>query len=232
LSLNLQLLEREVGQKSGLVPAQKLRSHLQSMRRQVLNLAGLVNMLLDVSRIRAGRMDFSFETLDFSEVAREVAAQFEPQALQAGSTLEVHSDGQVMGRSDRQRLEQVLTNLLSNAIKFGAGRPIRLSVEPHGDRVVLRVQDRGIGIPPEALGRIFNRFERGVSGRHYGGLGLGLYVTRQIVEAMEGVVGVRSAPERGATFTVELPRSQRLHRGSEEPPHPDASGEPTAPTIA
>ncbi|MFY0525008.1 sensor histidine kinase [Archangium gephyra] len=108
---------------------------------------------------------------------------------------------------DRLRLEQVVTNLVSNAIRYGAGRPIHARVEVVGENARLVVRDEGIGIPPEALERIFGKFERAVSERHSGGLGLGLYITHSIVEAMGGTIRVESRPGQGSTFTVELPRS-------------------------
>ena len=111
---------------------------------------------------------------------------------------------------DRLRLEQILTNLLSNAVKYGAGRPISVEVGATGAGddadVWFAVRDRGIGMSPDELGRIFGRFERGVSERNYGGLGLGLWIVRQVVDAMGGSITVDSAPERGSTFTVRLPR--------------------------
>jgi signal transduction histidine kinase len=105
------------------------------------------------------------------------------------------------------RLEQVVTNLLTNALKYGAGKPVRVQLAREGTHARLSVQDEGIGIEPEALPRVFGKFVRAVSERHYGGLGLGLYITRQIVEAHGGSVAVDSRPHEGARFTVRLPLS-------------------------
>ncbi|QRN95321.1 PAS domain-containing protein [Archangium violaceum] len=208
LSLRLQSLARAIEADPDSPMAERLRKEVEVMRRQVKRLSDLVNELLDVSRISTGRMKLQLEEVDLSEVAREVAARFNPEAERAGSGLELHVEGPVVGRWDRLRLEQVLTNLLSNAIKYGAGKPIHVLVEHGDDRARLQVRDEGIGIQPEALGRIFNRFERAVSERHYGGLGLGLYVTRQIIDAMGGTVRAESTPGQGATFTVDLPRQR------------------------
>ncbi len=207
LSLKLQSLTRaaDANPQAGSTPL--LRRDIELMRRQVHRLAALVNDLLDVSRISTGRMKLTLEPVDLSELLHEVVSRFEPEAARAGCRLEVRVVPSVVGHWDRGRLEQVISNLLSNALKYGAGQPVRISVEPAGERARLVVQDQGIGITPEALHRIFEKFERGVSDRHYGGLGLGLYVTRQIVEALRGEIRVESVPARGATFTVELPRS-------------------------
>jgi PAS domain S-box-containing protein len=172
---------------------------------QVRKLAALVNGLLDVSRLAEGRPSLSLEDVDVAEVVREVARDMEPQALRAGCTLQVEAQTRAVGVLDRVRLAQVVSNLLSNALKFGACKPIHVRLEVHGPLARLTVRDEGIGISSQVLGRIFDRFERGVSDRHYGGLGLGLYVTRQLVEAMGGTVRVDSPPGQGATFTVELP---------------------------
>ncbi len=103
------------------------------------------------------------------------------------------------------RLEQVLENLLSNAVKYGAGSPVELRVHADGNHARLSVRDGGIGIATEHLGRIFGRFERAVSERHYGGLGLGLFITRQVLELLGGSIDVHSQLGKGATFECTLP---------------------------
>jgi signal transduction histidine kinase len=103
------------------------------------------------------------------------------------------------------RLEQVVTNLVGNAIKYGAGQPIEVRVDINGDSARLLVRDHGIGIAPDHIGRLFERFARAVSSRSYGGLGLGLYIARQIVEGHNGVITVESSLGEGALFTVEIP---------------------------
>jgi signal transduction histidine kinase len=113
-----------------------------------------------------------------------------------------------VGAWDASRLDQVITNLLSNAIKYGAGKPVEITVDVTGDRAVLAVHDYGLGIPTEDQDRIFRRFERAASSRNYAGIGLGLWIVKQIVEALGGTVSVDSRPELGATFTVDLPRTR------------------------
>jgi signal transduction histidine kinase len=111
----------------------------------------------------------------------------------------------VPGVWDGSRLDQVVSNLLSNAIKFGPGQPIEIAVAHDGERAQLSVTDHGIGIDPARLGTIFDRFMRGVPTEHYGGLGLGLYISRRIVELHGGTIRVRSHAGAGTTFTVALP---------------------------
>jgi PAS domain S-box-containing protein len=206
LGLKLGALERELERQPDSPFVQKVRDYVRTGRRQVKRLSDLVGDLLDVSRIAAGRFRLQWEDVDLAEAVREVASRFEAQAAQTGAALRVETPGAVPGRWDRLKLEQVLTNLLDNALKYGPGKPVHVRLEADPARVRVTVRDEGIGIAPESLARIFGRFERAVSERNYGGLGLGLYITRTIVEAMGGEIRVASEPGRGAAFTVELPR--------------------------
>ena len=131
----------------------------------------------------------------------------EPDAERAGVELTLVEHSPAEGAWDLLRLEQVLMNLLSNALKFGAGRPIELETgtDPETKRAFVRVIDHGLGVDPEDAERIFGKFERSVPARQYGGLGLGLYISRQIVEAHDGSISVRPTPGGGATFEVTLP---------------------------
>ncbi|MFE8596105.1 sensor histidine kinase [Archangium violaceum] len=206
LHLKLSALSRELPRCcDGDTRSESLQRHVTVAQRQVHKMSTLINSLLDISRLSRGKLKLEPENTDLGEVLGEVAAWFAPEAVRVGSELRVEGEAHVSGWWDRLRLEQVVTNLLSNAIRYGAGRPIHARVEVVGERARLVVRDEGIGIPPEAQERIFGKFERAVSERHSGGLGLGLYITRSIVEAMGGTIRVDSRPGQGSTFTVELP---------------------------
>jgi PAS domain S-box-containing protein len=171
--------------------------------RQVGRLGKLIANLLDVSRIVSGKLQLELEEFDAGEAVREVCDRFAEEANRAGCTLQVEAVASI-GTWDRVRLEQVVTNLLSNAIKYAPGGPIEIQVS-NGPCTTLVIQDHGMGIAPADLDRIFGRFERAAPSRHYGGLGMGLFIAQQIVQAHGGTIVAASAPGHGARFTVELP---------------------------
>jgi signal transduction histidine kinase len=168
-------------------------------------LTKLIDTLLEVSRIATGKLEPMFETVDLMELARDVTERFGEQVAQAKCTLSVEGPESLTCECDRLRIEQVLVNLLSNAIKYGAGKPIVVSLSTAQELVRLAVRDEGPGISPDDVKRIFTRFERAVSAHNYGGLGLGLYIAREIVEAHGGRIDAFSVPGQGATLAVELP---------------------------
>jgi PAS domain S-box-containing protein len=214
LQLALQSLLR-VNASGGLssAPSGFVGNVLATAERQTRRLGRLIDDLLDVSRITAGRLDLHWEDVDLAEVTRDVAQQMRADLGAAGCPLTLEVALPVVGRWDRARLEQVVANLLSNALKYGAGKPIWVAVAPRGDTAILTVRDHGIGIARDVQTHIFDRFERGVSSRHYGGLGLGLYIVRRILDGLGGSVWVESELGAGATFTVELPRRAGADRG-------------------
>ena len=180
----------------------------EASEQQLNRLATLVEDLLDAPQISLGHLPLHPEETDLSELARGVLERRQSQLKQAGCAVELHAEKKVTGQWDRLRIEQVLSNLLVNAIKYGAGAPIEVTVCREGDHAKIVVRDHGIGIAEEDQKRIFDCFERAVSVRHFGGFGLGLYISRQIVQAHGGDIRVDSRIGAGSTFTVELPLMQ------------------------
>ena len=203
LRLQVQILRRLVVN-GGALARDKVSGSLDTLERQTERLARLVGDLLDVSRITAGKLTLHRERLDLAELAREVVERY-AGASQSRIALQTEI---APGNWDRARLEQVATNLLANAIKYGQEKPIDVTVALRDQTALLVVRDRGIGIAPEDVERIFGRFERAASAASYGGLGLGLYIAQQIAAAHGGRIAVESAPEQGATFTVALPAGE------------------------
>jgi PAS domain S-box-containing protein len=193
--------------RAGSLPAEALPQSLDIIDRSQRRLADFVEKLLDLGRIQTGALQLDLESMDLAEVAREVVSRHVVELQRSGSTVRLSADTAVVGNWDRVRLDQVVTNLLSNAIKFGQGRPIVVQVSAGEGGATLLVRDDGIGIPPEIQERIFRPFQRGVSIRHYGGLGLGLHIVQTIVDALGGRIELTSQPGSGSTFRIELPRA-------------------------
>jgi PAS domain S-box-containing protein len=186
-------------------PPDFLRHALESAQRQTRRVGRLVDALLDVSRLEAGNLELRREPTDLGALVRDVMSMLADDARRAGCDLRIEAEADVFGNWDRTRLEQVVTNLISNAIKYAAGKPIRISVQKAAGGARLVVRDQGLGVAAADRARIFERFERAVSARHYGGLGLGLYIVRRIVEAHGGDITVENVDGNGAQFAVTLP---------------------------
>jgi PAS domain S-box-containing protein len=189
----------------GRFPAERAGEKLDSVARQVARLTKLVRELLDVSRIRTGQLTLEPEAFDLAVLVDEVVARMSDEAERSGVSFVVRAERPCLGVWDHMRLDQVVTNLLTNAVKYGDGKPVEITLSKTATGVLLSVSDRGVGIAPENQRRIFERFERATSSRHYGGFGLGLWITRQIVESSGGTISVDSVPGRGSTFVVDLP---------------------------
>ena len=206
IKLNLQRLDRMA--KSGTieaVPIAAIRKLVEVSDRQLTRLTLLIDDLLDVARITAGKLTLNPETEDLAEVVREVCERYAAQAASSGSSFELQAGDAVPLRFDRLRVEQVVINILANAMKYAPGEPVTIAVKRTSSGATVSVRDRGPGIAKENLHRIFDRFERVDTPRNIGGLGLGLYISRQIVEAHGGHLRVESEPGRGATFIFDLP---------------------------
>jgi PAS domain S-box-containing protein len=206
LNIQMQLLGR-ISRRGSLstYPEDKLLEIFGSAAAQIKRICHLVEDLLDVSRIHAKRMVFRKEEVDIFDLSRDVVARLSNDIRDSGSSVQFLRDGSALANCDRLRIEQVITNLLTNALKYGNRKPVHIDVWNDSSKAVISVRDFGIGISQEDQQRIFDRFERAVSSRHFGGLGLGLYISRQIVDHHGGSILVDSEPGRGSCFRVELP---------------------------
>jgi signal transduction histidine kinase len=183
--------------------------YLEVVERNAARLLALVNDLLFVARMQSGRLDLDLEHVDIAKLVAESVATAKPQALEAKVELRLSLNGSDTAvRGDRRRLGQVVDNLVSNAIKFSpAAGTVALAVDRRNGRVLIAVEDHGIGIPEEERKHLFERFFRtqGALDRQIPGTGLGLYITKSIVEAHGGTVAAQSAVGEGTSFVVELP---------------------------
>ncbi len=217
LSLQLQMLERSLrtapNQAGGIVeahtkaPRDKIKKTVKICGNQAKKLSELLDELLDLTRIRLGRLRLDYTEVDLFQVTQEVIDRFSA-GMNLNQKIDVRgATGIVKGHWDSTRIEQIITNLISNAIKYGEGGHIEVDViaDPAMQYGRLIVKDHGMGIPVEMQVKIFERFERAVGPSHITGLGLGLYITRQIVEAHGGSISVHSEVGKGSTFTVALP---------------------------
>jgi signal transduction histidine kinase len=184
----------------------EVRRRLDIGLRQVRRLGNLVEALLDVGRLSGDSLSLQRERVDVAQLVREVTARLAQEAEQAHCELRVACKDSCVAMIDRLRIDQVVTNLVNNAIKYGARQPVDIECTVHDREVHIKVTDRGIGIARSDHERIFRRFERAVGGRNFPGLGLGLWIVREIVAAHCGRIDIHSEPGKGATFDVVLPR--------------------------
>jgi PAS domain S-box-containing protein len=198
LTLLWQLMDRTQGR-----PSTSRESLIEKSRAQLARLSSLVDRLLDVTRIRSGTFDLYLENFELGGLIRQVVNRFGIESSE--SRISVQLERHIEGTWDRLRIDQVITNLVSNAIKFGREKPILLTASVNDGHVIITVRDEGIGISSEDFDRIFKRFERADARSHNEGLGMGLWITQQIVQAHGGTVIVQSELGKGSAFTVRLP---------------------------
>lgn len=176
---------------------------------QARRLQRLVSDMLDVSRLAAGKLSLKRCDTDLSALLEDTLERFGPQLQAAGCTLRREVQAGVHAEVDAMRIDQVLSNILVNAIKYAPGAPLEASLRCEDGRAWLRLRDGGPGIPPEHHERVFGRFERATSASEVSGLGLGLYISAQIIADHGGEVTLQSAAGEGAAFTIELPATAR-----------------------
>ncbi|WP_408096538.1 ATP-binding protein [Peredibacter sp. HCB2-198] len=201
LTLQTQLYQRKFMQDNSLQPDQ-LAKLFTTYDQQLKRLTRIISDMLDISRIQAGKFELEITEVDLETTVKQVvdlAMSIERVPIN------LVTEGSVKGHWDAFRIEQAILNLVTNAIKYGRGMPIDIFLRSTGNSVIIEVVDRGIGIRPEHLERIFDRFERAVGHREFSGLGLGLYITKQIIEAHGGKIQVESTYNVGSKFVITLP---------------------------
>lgn len=209
LKLQSQLTLRTLA-KDGEIPVERQKSQAYQLSELVSKLTRLIDDMLDVSRIRTGKLNLNKSEHEMGDIVREVV--FRMGLLFEAANLPLPTliiSKRFEGEWDRFRLEQVLGNLLTNAIRYGKGKPIEVSIFEKDRHVAVSVTDHGYGIAEADIERIFGRFERAVHSSEVSGLGLGLFISKEIIEAHGGKIYVQSVLDQGSTFTFELPYKKK-----------------------
>lgn len=178
---------------------------LESVENQTKRLSKMINDLLSTSLITTGNLQLVYEKVDLDAVVSDVLEEFSTRIQREGYELTYAKQESIVGQWDKIRIQQAVSNLISNAIKYGNRKPIEVSIKKDDKQALIVVTDHGIGIPKEQHEKIFGLFERAVSPTEYRGLGVGLYITKQIVKAHGGSISVSSKVGKGTTFTIKLP---------------------------
>lgn len=212
LKLQLQILERRSRPESHIaMTPEKIQEKLRPALRQIEALNYLIDNLLDVSRIRSGRFALTYEKVSLPSLLNMVLEDYHDQISAAGLSIKQKTVEDVTGVWDRARLQQVLNNLLSNAMKYAPNSELAISLSRKDERAIITVADNGPGIATERLPQIFEPFDRGGISHNLGGLGLGLFIVRQIVDAHKGDIKVDSEPGGGTRFEIGLPLTPTTH---------------------
>jgi signal transduction histidine kinase len=204
IRLHLELVSRRV---AGDHPKDRTLKNVEHAVQAGARLSRLADDLLDATRAQRGRLQVVRAPTDVTSLVHDVSRRLAPALEEAGCALTVDAEPDLSGEVDPQRLEQVLSNLLTNAARHAPGAPVAVVARRDGGSVRLEVRDQGRGIPPELRERVFERYVGGKGQGGRGGLGLGLYIVRAIVEAHGGDVTVVSEPGSGASFVVRVPGS-------------------------
>jgi signal transduction histidine kinase len=210
LKMQMQLLIKTVqkGEKNSLSD-ELVQTLAEKADAQIDRFGKLIDTLLNFSQIQSGRLKLDYSKFEFNQIIRDTVERFSSELKSANCEIILNLGPPVEGEWDLLRVEQVLINLLSNVVKYAPGKPVTVSVTSDKEKVWIRIKDQGPGIPAQDRERIFQRFERAKDTQAVPGLGLGLYVVRQIIDTHGGTIGVSSELGTASTFTVCLPRTSR-----------------------
>lgn len=207
LKMQIQIVNRlreKKGDEIAFAPL-SMQKFLSQADRSVERIIHLVNDMLDISRVSTGRLTLNREHVEVDKLIHDIAERLQSFMEMANCELQLNIPKNITGLWDKFRVEQVITNLLTNAAKYAPDHPVEVNVRKHGSFAEIQVKDHGEGISPQDQKRIFDRFERAVSAHSVSGLGLGLYISKQIVELHHGTIAVDSTLGKGTTFSVRLP---------------------------
>jgi len=209
LSLHIEMTEMEINVEKNLAPPPKRLAEVFAVSMYQINrLTNLVENLLDFSRIGAGKLRFSFDDLNLSEMVTEMAKRFSGELKRADCELTVDIQKNLVIEGDRTRLEQLLENLISNIIKYAPGAPAKITLKAEGIGVRVMVEDKGPGIPRDLQSKMFERFERGLAPQSVAGIGLGLFIVTEIIKGHQGTISLESDRGMGVKLTLDLPMKQ------------------------
>lgn len=204
LETQMRSLQIKRGNAAAFAP-QQMEAMVQRDERQIKSMIRLIDDMLDVSRMRSGKLSIRPTQVQLMSLLERIVSDLSLQAATTGSSLTLQPHDPVSGCWDEFRVEQVIVNLLTNALRYGGGQPVQVSVEQVGECVRIDVRDGGKGIAPGDLERIFEPFERGARNGEPKGLGLGLYISRQLAISHSGELRVTSVAGEGSTFSLMLP---------------------------
>ncbi len=189
----------------GVFNEDQLRKMVARDGRQIQSMIRLINDMVDVTRIRSGKLSIRPAPTELAALLERIVSDLAQRTEAAGGTIELHAPEPVAGVWDEFRVEQIIINLLTNALRYGGSQPVRITLEVNQGHARVEVRDQGEGIAPEDQLRIFNPFERVGAKEVRDGLGLGLYIARQLAESHQGTLEVHSIPGQGAAFSLRLP---------------------------
>lgn len=207
VKLQLQMVSRTLNSKrEETFPLDRFKKSIDTSVKQVDRLINLVQVLLDVSKIQSGQFNFVFDRINVSDMVNDVIDRHKELLQTYSCKLTVNNKANTYVIWDKTRMEQVLTNLINNAVKYAPGK-IEINATDEIDHIKISVRDYGVGIPSDKIHRMFERFVRGNSPESVSGLGLGLYIVKQIIEGHHGKIEIESVPNYGSCFSVLVPKN-------------------------